>query len=761
MSATCNSGVQTLSNNAEDDFQSTMSATGAIVTATRTNLPSTQLQIDTFKSSNQGQNWVAGGSAVKMSDFVAPPANATIVQGDLVCDENTGMIVTVVFIGIGTTTAGLYDLYVRTSQDGGSLWNNLVKLEGDANLISDVHAKKSIDGVRTEIIYTLQKSALDPMITKTQSTNVVSGNSGWTAREVPNLATASNFPQITASDNGDIVWSTFKLTGGAVVVYKRATFAGAWALSTTMAEVDSTFPRISCSSDGLHVAVSYYNGGGPTSFTLRCRTTDDGGATWPVATLMSDAGATSLVTPFFAPFEGNHNVVVSRNSNVINVVWISNNTPDAYVRTKTRMLGTWAASQIIFSPGSLPTLGFPKIVSSTNGAVENITFSRLEGGNVSVYLATTSDGGVTWPVPSVISVFASTTRTRNNQLNGSYVGNVINVMWNFTGGGNSMTDYWRNCVASSNAMVVTRTFNPISNFYSASGQQMTYSFTLGAFANSDYQLSQLIDNNIMENSSGPAKDAMTTPALVGVTFVQGTNIGSSTSGFTLNNDAFTLTFTSTLGNLVWSSTSIPTIINVVVTFDITNFGSPVPQVFYDPPDNVWTTTGGQWSNTSSLVPLISSPGTVLTSTTGTLAIGPPICVAEGSLVNLINGDSVSIENLRPGDFVLGENNRPVLIEKLIKLNQPIREFVKLNYNDANLLICQNHPILIDGVPVMPQEIGEMICLPKPKYIYTLVTPARQYVQIGGFLVATWSTGSWLNFTTNDPRGMDIDWSHIN
>jgi hypothetical protein len=120
----------------------------------------------------------------------------------------------------------------------------------------------------------------------------------------------------------------------------------------------------------------------------------------------------------------------------------------------------------------------------------------------------------------------------------------------------------------------------------------------------------------------------------------------------------------------------------------------------------------------------------------------------------MSGYQVPIERLTRGQILQSVSNRPVRIEQAIRFQPPSRQFVRIqasalgrNQPAQDLLIREGHPLLVKGREVMPEHLldlpgVERITLAQLTYIYTLVTEQKQFVNMQGIMVATWSSEAW-------------------
>ena len=749
-------------------------------------------EIQFLRSLDGGATYTLSGTVVTMADGAGPPYDwvttiGRLTQCALVCNS-TGTHQTLFFTYNIRGIAEFTTLYARTSTDGGVTWGSIVRVSNpDRNDITNVSAHMATsgtnDGVIVDVIWS-QQNVENETYETVIGRSINSATSFNTNIIGPGTST---FPHITGSTDGSLGWATMVYNGN-VIAFKRsgnAAYVVSPAPSYTSSQSTANWPRISCSGDGQTVAVTYFVGLVNASNRTRplwCSTTDNAGTSW-VETEMSFADepgtfVTARVTGTNQILDGGHRVRVSGNSlnsgnsNIIYVSWISPEQPSGdgakNVRIRKRFLGPWDGVSAVVgvadpSSGIFPLQGV-EIVSSYNGAVssciwsDNVTTVGLQ--DRPIRYVHTFDGGVNWSSPVTLNTVLDNQRGPNHPLHCSYLGNVTNVFYPLGTDNSGVLDvfdvaYWtRRCIASSNNINVVRDFVPDQNSWLTNGQHVTYTFTLSAFANGDFKLSQFDDQNIMQNATpgGPAKDS--TVGLTSLTLLSGVHLGSAAGG-SVNQTLDILRYVTPSGNLVWSTTEIPVVIRLNVVFQ-TSPGSGTTDFFTVP--SAWA-FGAGWKGTDSFVTYIgATPGR--TSSTANLLLSDTICVAEGSRVKLDNGELLSIEQLKEGDLILGENDQTVPVCGLIKLAMPLSCFYKLQNDSSQLLICRNHPIFHGGREVMPQDIGDEVILAKPRSIYTLITRGRQYVQMEGFLVATWSKASWENFVTNDPRGSGLQWSRI-
>jgi len=190
---------------------------------------------------------------------------------------------------------------------------------------------------------------------------------------------------------------------------------------------------------------------------------------------------------------------------------------------------------------------------------------------------------------------------------------------------------------------------------------------------------------------------------------------------------------------------------------------------YDGSVDQWGSGGGGSGGFPSLVPFgpsinvkfgdpayATKPPLLDDQANGFVRITPVVCpcLAEGTMVCLMSGYHVPIERLTRGQILQSASNRPVRIEQAIRFQVPGRQFVRIhasalgrNQPAQDLLIRKGHPLLVQSREILPEDLldlpgVESITLERPTYIYTLVTEQKQFVNMQGAMVATWSREAW-------------------
>lgn len=151
---------------------------------------------------------------------------------------------------------------------------------------------------------------------------------------------------------------------------------------------------------------------------------------------------------------------------------------------------------------------------------------------------------------------------------------------------------------------------------------------------------------------------------------------------------------------------------------------------------------------------------------GVVRITPVVCpcVAQGSLCQVRRGEQLThapIELLTRGDLLINRLNQQVELKQLIRFSIPSKHFVRISRSalgpsvpNSDLLIRAGHPLLVNGQEAMPEHIlappfVSETTLDSAKTIFTIVTEKREFINIQGVLVATWSESGWRNMIENN------------
>ncbi len=134
----------------------------------------------------------------------------------------------------------------------------------------------------------------------------------------------------------------------------------------------------------------------------------------------------------------------------------------------------------------------------------------------------------------------------------------------------------------------------------------------------------------------------------------------------------------------------------------------------------------------------------------------PCCVSEDSLIKTQRG-WIEAGEIKSGDRVFTGPTDSIVVHRNIRFMVPSVEFIHLPGQPKNLLIKANHPIFEDGQEILASQSKDCqrIKLSKPKKICTLITAKREFVDMSGIQVATWSEAAFRNFIEHDKNGQNL------
>lgn len=239
-------------------------------------------------------------------------------------------------------------------------------------------------------------------------------------------------------------------------------------------------------------------------------------------------------------------------------------------------------------------------------------------------------------------------------------------------------------------------------------------------------------------------------------FVSSTDmsVGGGTVGLlpVIDNSGANLSWNGNGGALVFVPTpSSSAIVHILYNYDTTTIGGPFGIPFNSPAD----------------FQVVFNFGSVSFSFSNSQTI-TAICVAENTLVKMAERELVKrVQELCAGDRLLNDHGQAVPLLYAVKVGAKSKSFVQIPQHrfgeqapERELLISQGHPILVDGFSVLPESCCDTMELEQGKDIYTLITPQREFVNMQGVHVATWSQSAWENFVANDPRARNMPWTKI-
>lgn len=590
-----------------------------------------------------------------------------------------------------------------------------------------------------------------------------------------NLSTGSNSRNARLAIGKDVghvahvAWDQGTPSG--VFVRTRSTFGNAFAPAITLENngVDpSRQPRLACSKNGSRAwAIWWTEQAGLNSVSVSG--TLDSGATWSVPTVLLSnfvAITPASMSPLIPAGEADYSIAVSGNGNVVSATYATIiGTGTILTRTQIGVAGFEPAVTVASNGLTADDeVAHPQITLSNNGAVVRVAYSGRDsvlGYRVRVTSNFRAGVAGAWSVPDIINFnnpsFPYWPVLGTNDLSNQRVVVFVQV--------GALVNSVRNAITFCTLQLVNAgidvlriTDQPDPHFW---GQvySTTYRFTLSSFVSLDATISVFRDRNISLGAISGGYCASIN-SVSGVNVVSGASIlsGTPTQAVSVYPN---LTFPGNTGVINLNTTGEPTVIQVTVNWTAKNTGGS--QAF-----------SGSWSfdqfdsNNDRWYAIISPINFPRSNISQGISFEDAPCIAEGTFLRLISGDTKPIQDLKRGDLLRGPDGRAVALEALVHIGVPTTNFIKIDGNKfadslvphRPLFICSGHPIQLFGQEVMPEEVGEKIVLEKPKAIYTLITGRRDFVEMEGVQVATWSQRGWENFVANDKTGRFLTWEFM-
>ncbi len=129
------------------------------------------------------------------------------------------------------------------------------------------------------------------------------------------------------------------------------------------------------------------------------------------------------------------------------------------------------------------------------------------------------------------------------------------------------------------------------------------------------------------------------------------------------------------------------------------------------------------------------------------------CITEDTILKTNRG-VLKANEIKPGDYLFRHDGSPIQIHKNVRFMIPCREFVELGLPGSEFLIMENHPIFEDGKEILAKDSinAKLITGIQPKIVHTFITEKRDFIDISGVAVGTWSQEAFDNFIQHDNRG---------
>lgn len=247
----------------------------------------------------------------------------------------------------------------------------------------------------------------------------------WSA---PTTASSANLDwassKVVISQDGSHAFTIFRSDIGSPSVVKVAASSNggaSWAAPVSLSTigVSSSGPQIVTSSDGMQVTAMWYATIG-ASTAIQTSSSADGGATWTGVKTLTEAGSDNdfnYVRPLVASTDGK-NVLIAWDATIgaLHKVYVARTTDGGV---------TWSSPILVSSV--LGGGSYSSIAASADGSTALVAYSQLVNGKFLTTANVSTDFGATWSAPTTIS--SSTNDAVSQSVTLSADGKVSTCAW--------------------------------------------------------------------------------------------------------------------------------------------------------------------------------------------------------------------------------------------------------------------------------------------------------------------------------------------
>lgn len=271
-----------------------------------------------------------------------------------------------------------------SSTDGGASWSTPVSLsDGSQNAFSP---QVVTDGTRITAIW----SWFDGSPEVIQSASSTDGGATWsTPVTLSDGGETAGNPQVT-TDGTTItgLWNRFDGSNDRVQAATSTDGGATWSTPVTLSDAGESAFGARAVISGATILATWTRGDG-SNFRIQSSSSTDGGATWTTPVTISDPGQDAFTQQ------------VVTDGTIITVLWKQSDGLNNRIRSAFTADGgaTWSTPVSISAAGE--DAGGPQVV--TDGTTTTATWTRFDGSDDRIQLASSSDGGVTWGTPVTLS----------------------------------------------------------------------------------------------------------------------------------------------------------------------------------------------------------------------------------------------------------------------------------------------------------------------------------------------------------------------
>ncbi|MBX3470202.1 MAG: exo-alpha-sialidase [Planctomycetes bacterium] len=277
---------------------------------------------------------------------------------------------------------GPWDIYVKTSVDGGATWAPEVRLNEDVGLVLRLDPVVAVSGDRVVVGWQDQRSGDADIYVKTSA----DGGATWTADVRLNsdsTTSIQDWPAVGLSGDQVIVAWRDDRHGHSDIYYRRSADLGmTWTadarLNTNVGTTAQSFPALGRSGDLVVAAWT-------DAADICYRTSADGGETWSAVAVLSTSTTGSRTR-----------ATVSASGDRVVVAWVDTRTGTMDIRTRTSADGgaTWSADARLNEASPPGSHDVPAAALSGDRVV--VVWAGNRDGDWDIYHRTSADGGATW-----------------------------------------------------------------------------------------------------------------------------------------------------------------------------------------------------------------------------------------------------------------------------------------------------------------------------------------------------------------------------
>jgi hypothetical protein len=318
---------------------------------------------------------------------------------------------------------GYWQIYYKTSSDGGVNWGPDIRLTDD--ILADYEPSISVSG---DVIHVVWYDETSEVYYKRSPNSGLSWESEIKLSDTTQVWGAAWHPTISSTGNLVIaVWQE-NLDGNWDVYYKRSTDGGSTWLPTGRIITPNSSETASVSISGTNVLITWMEGLPVVGYEIFSTVSNDEGINWGTVTpISSDSVWSGYPSPAIA-------------GDLLHITWQQQSSSsgmfEIYYRRSTDGGNSWESARQLNSDSS--SAANPSIVASGN--LVNIVWSDYRDANNEIYGRRSLDGGVSWEEDIRLTNDINYSVNPSISLSGS----ALHIVWNDGRDGNPEIYYKKN-----------------------------------------------------------------------------------------------------------------------------------------------------------------------------------------------------------------------------------------------------------------------------------------------------------------------------